>query len=180
MQAPKLLIRKAMMNIQGKTKPCVQVQAVVDEKMQALLTEYFLNENLFKRSMYQSGLPAGAPAPGPSLAPHLSNLIKNDACPELTVKSILGGQLYQASSIWEIMAFEYIAMRSFDSLAELMMSARALGTETQYMSPALDMATFASDTALEKAAAAAEAAETAAAVAAAELATPLEPIANAA
>lgn len=154
MQTPKLMIRKAMMNIQGRTRPCVQVQAVIDEKMQALLSEHFLTENLFKRSMYQSGFPAGAPAPSPSLAPHLGAFIKNDACPELTVKTMLGGQLYQASSIWEVMAFEYIAMRGFDALIELMASVRALGTETQYHSPVLDMATFASDTEIERKAAA--------------------------
>lgn len=169
MQAPKLLIRKAMMNIQGKMKPCVQVQASVDEKMQALLTEYFMAENLFKRTMYQSGLPAGAPPPGPSLAPHLANFLKNDACPELTVKSIMGGQLYQAGSIWEVMAFEYIAMRAFDSLVELVVSARALGTETQYISPVLDAATFASDTGAERGAAPAQ-----------PLAQPLETMADAA
>lgn len=155
MQTPKLMIRKAMMNIQGRMRPCVQVQAVVDEKAKALLMEYFFTENLFKRSMYQSGLPAGAPAPSPSLAPHLGNFIKNDACPELTVKSLLTGQLYQASSIWEVMAFEYIAMRGFDALVEMMASTQALGTETQYHAPMTDLATFASDTSRELAAASA-------------------------
>lgn len=151
MQTPRLLIRKAMMNIQGRTRPCVQVQASIDPRIQAVLQQHFLTENLFKRSMYQSGFPAGVPTPSPSLAPHLGNFIRNDACPELTVKTILAGQLYQASSIWEVMAFEYVAMRAFDALVEMMVSVSALGSETEYRSPLSEVAAFAADMAIDMA-----------------------------
>lgn len=149
MQAPKLLIRKAMVNVQGRTRPCVQVIAEIDPNMKDLLNQHFSNEALFKRVMYQSGLPQGAPPPGPSLAPHLANFLKNDACPEITVKTILAGQLYQAASLWEVMAFEYIAKRSFDSLAELLLSATELGSETVYFADSSNIALFAADTADE-------------------------------
>lgn len=149
MQAPKLLIRKAMVNVQGRIRPCVQIIAEIDPKMKDMLNQQFSTEALFKRVMYQSGLPQGAPPPGPSLAPHLSSFLKNDACPEITVKTILAGQLYQAASLWEVMAFEYIAKRSFDSLTELLLSATELGSETVYYSDTSNIALFAADTAAE-------------------------------
>jgi len=153
MQTPRLLVRKAMMNIQGKTRPCIQVQASIDPAMAALLSEHFLAEVLFKRSSYASGWPAGAPLPSPSLAPHLGIFVKNDACPEITVKTILAGQMHQAATMWELLAFEYVAKRAFDSLVDLMASASELGTETRYLAPGTDLTLFAADAASETAAA---------------------------
>lgn len=145
----KLMIRKGMVNIQGRNRPCVQVQADVGEDMQAVLLEHFTNENLFKRSSYSNGLPPGVPTPSPGLSPHLFALLKNDACPEITVKTILAGQLHQANGIWEMMAFEYIAKRAFDALCDMMASVNELQTETVYMGAGADLAAFAADTAAE-------------------------------
>ncbi len=152
MTAPKLLIRKVMMNVQGRMRPCIQVQAAIDARLQGILNEHFLNENLFKRSSYASGFPQGAPIPPPSLAPHLANFMKNDACPEITVKTIVAGQMHQSQTIWEMKSFEYIAQRAFDALLELMKTAAELGTETVYRSPVCDLAAFDADTAAEMAA----------------------------
>lgn len=149
MAPARLLIRKALMPIQGRNRPCVQVQAMVDPAIQALLLEHFSNENLFKRSSYAMGLPAGAPIPSPGLAPHLGNLLKSDACPEITVKTILTGQLHQAQTVWEMMAFEYIAKRAFDGLTDIMACVNELQTETTYTGPNSDLAAFAADTDLE-------------------------------
>lgn len=137
------------MNIQGRNRPCVQVQAVVDPDIQATLLEHFPNENLFKRSSYAMGLPAGVTPPSPSIAPHLAALLKNDACPEITVKTILAAQLHQGASLWEAMAFEYIAKRAFDSLVDIVQCVSELKTETVYLGPGSDLAAFAADTALE-------------------------------
>ncbi len=142
MQTPKLLMRKSMLDIQGRMRPCVQIMAKVDPEMQALLKKHFFNDNLFKRTSYAQGFPQGAPVPAPSLAPHLNNFIRNDACPEISVKTMLTGQMHQASTIWEMKAFEYVAERAFDSLLDLMRTAAQLGQETSYAPEGLDAADF--------------------------------------
>ena len=149
--APRLLIRKAMLDIQGKVRPCIQVQAQVDAAMVEKLMKSFATENLFKRSSYSSGFPDGVPVPAAALVPHLNAFMKNDACPEVTVKTILAGQMQQCSSIWEVMAFEYVAQRAFDSLCEIIKAASEFGTETNYRPAHLDVAMFAADTAAEMA-----------------------------
>ena len=149
MSAPRLLIRKAMINIQGRIRPCIQVQADIAPAMVAKLTEHFLSENLFKRSSYSQGFPAGVPTPAPSLAPHLNNFIKNDACPEITVKTLLTGQMHQCQGIWEVMAFEYVAQRAFDGLCSMMMSVAEVGVETVYAPIGSDLAAFAADLAAD-------------------------------
>lgn len=152
MTAPKLLIRKGIVNIQGKNRPCIQVQAVLDPEINAVLMEHFQNENLFKRSSYSAGLPDGVPLPPPSIAPYLSAFVKNDACPEITVKTILAGQLQQCMTIWDVMVFEYIAKRAFDALLDMLVAVNELQTETIYLGAAADHANFAADTAAEVAA----------------------------
>ena len=117
----------------------MQIAAKVDPAMHKLLTTYFYNENLFKRTSYAQGFPEGAPVPKPSLAPHLNNFIKNDACPEITVKSLLTGQMHQAATIWEMKAFEYVAERAFDGFLDIMETAAALGVETNYEPEGLDL-----------------------------------------
>lgn len=145
MQAPKLLIRKAVVNVQNRKRPCIQVQATVDPKLLPTLNEHFAGEILFKRTSYQNGFPEGTPAAPAPLVPHIGAMLKNDACPEITVKAILAGQLYQASGIWDMKAFEYIAMRAFDSLVEMLVTVAELGRETVYAGIASDLAAFAAD-----------------------------------
>ncbi len=152
MTAPRLLIRKAMLNIQGRIRPCIQVQADVSPELTAKLNQHFLNENLFRRASYAQGFPAGVPAPAPSMAPHLTAFIKNDACPEITVKTLLAGQMQQCTSIWEVIAFEYIAQRAFDSFCAVAKTVAEVGTETVYQPEGSDISMFAADTAAEIAA----------------------------
>lgn len=135
MQPPKLLIRKGMVVVQGRNRPCIQVLAIVDAKLKAKLEELFASENLFKRSAYSNGFPASMPQPSGPLAPHVAMLLKSDACPEITVKTILSGQLHQANSVWEMKAFEYIAQRAFDSLVDFCVTVVELGRETTYAPP---------------------------------------------
>ena len=149
MAAPRLLIRKVMLNIQGRIKPCIQVQADIAPAMAAKLSEHFLQENLFKRSSYSQGWPAGVPTPNPALAPHLANFIKNDACPEITVKTILAGQMHQCQGVWELMAFEYVAQRAFDGLCAMMLATAEIGVETIYTPLGSDLAAFAADLAAD-------------------------------
>jgi hypothetical protein len=73
--------------------------------------------------------------PSGPLAPHVAMLLKSDACPEITVKTILQGQLHQANSVWEMKAFEYIAQRAFDSLVDFCTTVVELGRETVYAPP---------------------------------------------
>ena len=153
MPAPRLLIRKVMLNIQGRVRPCIQVQADVPPALVEKLSEHFLSENLFKRSSYSQGWPAGVPTPPPALAPHLTNFIKNDACPEITVKNLLTGQMHQCTGVWEMMAFEYVAQRAFDGLCTMMLSVAEIGVETTYAPLGSDLAAFAADMVADMAAA---------------------------
>lgn len=151
MSAPKLLIRKVMMDVGGKQKPVIQVQAILEPALAARLNELFGNEILFKRAVYAQGFPEGSPVPSPGMAPALNTFLKNDACPEVTVKSLLAGQKVQTNSLWDIVAFEYIAKRAFDNLCEFADAAAELGTETYYAGPAArDLAAFAADTASDR------------------------------
>ncbi len=138
MQPPKLLVRKGMVVVQGRNRPCIQVLAVVDPALKTKLEDLFASENLFKRSAYSNGFPASMPQPTGPLAPHVAALLKSDACPEITVKTILQGQLLQASSVWEMKAFEYVAQRAFDSLVEFCATVVELGRETIYAPPEAD------------------------------------------
>lgn len=132
MQAPVLKIRKKVLNIQGRDRPCVQVLAVMDPLAKAALEAHFKEVNLFKRTMYANGFPKDVPQPEPELAGHLSAFVRDDACPEVSVKTLLAGQLYQAQGPWDMMAFEYIAKRAFDSLLLLLSCCGELGRETLY------------------------------------------------
>jgi hypothetical protein len=111
------------------------VLAIVDPALKTKLEDLFASENLFKRSAYSNGFPASMPQPTGPLAPHVAALLKSDACPEITVKTILQGQLLQAGSVWEMKAFEYVAQRAFDSLVDFCATVVELGRETVYAPP---------------------------------------------
>ncbi len=132
MIAPKLLIRKRMLLIQGKVRPCCNVMITVDPVTRAILDEHFLAEPLFKRSAYSQNWPTGAiPVPA-ALAPAMSAFLKNDACPEITVKTMLLGQMHQASNVWEMLCFELAAKLSFDNFLALATTAAELNYDVVY------------------------------------------------
>lgn len=152
MAPAKLVIRKGMFLIQGKVRACCSVQAIVDPKVRAVLDEHFLAEPLFKRAAYSAAWPAGALAIPASLAPSLSALLKNDACPEITVKTLLGGQLHQGANVWEMMAFEFIAKLAFDNFSAIVQSVSEMGSDVIYVGNGVidtDAEQFAADTAAE-------------------------------
>lgn len=164
MSTPQLVIRKAMMDVGGKPRPVIQVQAVFDPALTSRLNELFGTEILFKRAVYAQGFPEGSPVPSPGMAPALGAFLKNDACPEVTVKSLLAGQKVQTNSMWDIVAFEYIAKRCFDNLCEFAAGVAELGTEKHYFGPnTTDFVAFNADTAAEERALALAAATEAAA-----------------
>jgi hypothetical protein len=145
--AAKLLIRKRMASIQGKVRPTCFVQAIVEPAAQTALESFFSNETLFRRAAYSQSWPQGTvgiPAP---LAPSLTAFLKNDACPEITVKTLLAGQSYQSNNAWEMMSFELIAKVAFDNLLELTRSATELDRDIYYMgsSSGPDLAAFETD-----------------------------------
>ncbi len=145
-------MRKGMFLIQGKVRACCSVQAVVEPKVRAILDEHFLSEPLFKRSAYSGAWPAGALAIPAALAPHISALLKNDACPEITVKTLLGGQLHQGANVWEMMSFEFIAKLAFDNFAAMVQSISEMGSDVIYAGNGVvesDLGQFAADTAAE-------------------------------
>ncbi|MBK9078531.1 MAG: hypothetical protein IPL91_05050 [Hyphomicrobium sp.] len=152
MAPAKLVMRKGMFLIQGKVRACCSVQAVVEPKVRAILDEHFLSEPLFKRSAYSGAWPAGALAIPAALAPHISALLKNDACPEITVKTLLGGQLHQGANVWEMMSFEFIAKLAFDNFAAMVQSISEMGSDVIYAGNGVvesDLGQFAADTAAE-------------------------------
>lgn len=152
MAPAKLVIRKGMFLIQGKVRACCNVQAIVDPKVRAILDEHFLSEPLFKRSAYSAAWPAGTlPIPA-ALAPPLNALLKNDACPEITVKTVLAGQLHQGANVWEMMAFEFIAKIAFDNFQAIVQTVSEMGSDVIYAGNGVvetEVAQFDADTAAE-------------------------------
>jgi hypothetical protein len=147
----KLLIRKRMVQVQGKVRPVCFVQAIVEPAIQSALEAQFTTETLFRRAAYSQSWPQGTikiPAP---LAPSLSALLKNDACPEITVKTLLAGQSYQGANAWEMMSFELIAKVAFDNLLELIATVRQLDQDLYYFgsAPSVDLSAFESDAAAD-------------------------------
>ncbi len=132
MAAPKLVIRKRMQFIQGKVRPCCWVQASVEPELRAVLDEHFLNEPLFKRAAYAQFWPEGALAIPAALAPSLNNFLKNDACPEITVKNLLQGQLHQGANAWEMMSFELVAKLAFENFLAIAAMATELNCDLVY------------------------------------------------
>jgi hypothetical protein len=153
MAPAKLVIRKGMFLIQGKVRPCCSVQLVVSPQVRAVLDEHFLSEVLFKRAAYSSFWPEGAIRIPGALAPHVSTLLKNDACPEITVKTLLGGQLHQGTNVWETMSFEFIAKLAFENFLALDQLISEMGTDVIYNGTmahqAADLELFKADTAAE-------------------------------
>lgn len=141
-----------MLHIQGRMRPCCFVQAVVDPALQGVLEKYFLGEALFRRAAYSQSWPEGAAKIPPPLAPALSALLKNDACPEITVKTMLAGQMQQGATVWEMMSFELIAKVAFDNLVQLVATIAELDRDMFYAGalPAVELAAdFEADTSAE-------------------------------
>ena len=132
MAAPRLVIRKRMQFIQGKVRPCCWVQASVDTELRAVLDEHFLNESIFKRAAYAQFWPEGALAMPAALAPALNNFLKNDACPEITVKTLLQGQLHQGATAWEMMSFEFVAKLAFENFLAITAMVTELNCDLVY------------------------------------------------
>lgn len=154
MASPKLVIRKGMFLIQGKVRACCSVQAFVTPELRAILDEHFLAEPLFKRAAYSAAWPEGALAIPAALAPHINALLKNDACPEITIKTMLAGQLHQGANVWEMMSFEFIAKLAFENFLAVARSIAEMGTDVIYLGQASqgansDLAQFNADTAAE-------------------------------
>ncbi len=150
MSKPNLVIRKRMLFIQGKVRPCCYVQLSVEPGLRAVLDEHFLNEPLFKRAAYSTSWPAGALAIPPALAPHVQSFLKNDACPEITIKTMLGGQMFQGSNTWEMMCFEFIAKLAFENFLGMAKAISEMPHDIIYEGIiAEDLAAFNADTAAE-------------------------------
>jgi len=132
MSAPKLLIRKRMLQIQGRVRPTCFVQALVEPALQSLLETYFPTETLFRRAAYSMSWPVGTITIPPSLTPSLNSFLKNDACPEINVKTLIAGQMYQGANAWEMMTFELIAKVAFDNLLQLIASAAQFDSDVFY------------------------------------------------
>lgn len=154
MTEPKLLVRKRLLVIQGKKRPTCFIQAVITPDQQAVLEEHFFNEALFKRASYSTSWPAGTVAIPAPIAPHVASFLKNDACPEITVKTMLAGQLYQGSSIWDTLSFELIAKVAFDNFCAILAASTELDREVllsraEVLCSAKPVADFDADTLLE-------------------------------
>lgn len=148
-----LMISKSMRLAHGKLRPYVEVRAHIPEQAKAFLLEHFAAETLFKRTAYANGFTDGGLQPSPPLSRMLANFVRNDACPEITVKTLTSGQTYEGVNLWDILCFEFVAKRAFDSLLELAEGTAGFGIKQTYLGFSLeaDRAVFAADTALEMA-----------------------------
>jgi hypothetical protein len=151
---PHLAMIKAMKLVHGKLRPIIEVQAFIAPSERAFLLEHFHGETLFKRTAYSTGFSDGGLQPSPPLARMLANFVRNDACPEVTVKTLLSGQKYEASGLWDMQCFAFVAQRSFDGLCELAQASTGFDVTHRYFGFGVtpDAAAFAADTALEMAA----------------------------
>jgi hypothetical protein len=146
-----LTIAKSMRMVHGKLRPFIEVKAELDPVSKAYLLEHFSTETLFRRSAYTNGFADGGLQPSPPLSRMLSNFVKNDACPEITVKTLTSGQKYEGAGLWDIQCFDFIAKRSFDALCELAAGAGGFAKPEIYAGFGVeaDLAAFTTDTALE-------------------------------
>lgn len=156
MPAPHLKLVKRFVPIHGKMRPVIEVQAVIDADSKTVLLENFSNESLFRRTSYVNGFSDGGLQPSPALGRQLGGFLKNDACPEVTVKTLLAGQKYEGAGLWDVLCFEFLAKRSFDTLVELAEGARGFGQARTYLGFDVeaepDVLAFKADTAAEMAA----------------------------
>jgi hypothetical protein len=132
MAAPKLTIVKKMVLVHGKMRPFIEVKGHVAPTDAAFLLEHFGSEGLFKRTAYANGFTDGGLQASPPLVRMLNHFVKNDACPEVTVKTLLSGQKYEGNGLWDIQCFEFIAKRSFDALIELAEGVRGFNVPAVY------------------------------------------------
>ena len=150
-----LTIAKSMRMVHGKLRPFIEVKAELEPTAKAFLLEHFSTETLFRRTAYANGFADGGLQASPPLARMLANFVKNDACPEITVKTLTSGQKYEGAGLWDIQCFDFIAKRSFDALCELAAGAGGFERAETYVGFGLgaDLAAFVTDTAVEMAAA---------------------------
>lgn len=150
-----LTLTKSMRMVHGKLRPYIEVKAEIEPVAKAFLLEHFGTETLFKRTAYANGFTDGGLQASPPLARMLANFVKNDACPEITVKTLTSGQKYEGTGLWDIQCFDFIAKRAFDSLCELAAGAGGFAKPEVYVGfgVAADLAAFTADTALEMASA---------------------------
>ena len=155
MTTQRLTIAKSMRMVHGKLRPFIEVKAELEPAAKAFLLEHFASETLFRRTAYTNGFTDGGLQASPPLARMLSNFVKNDACPEITVKTLTSGQKYEGAGLWDIQCFDFIAKRSFDALCELAAGTSGFEKPEIYAGFGLDgnLAAFAADTALDMAAA---------------------------
>jgi hypothetical protein len=151
MAMPKLTIVKKMVLVHGKMRAFIEVKGHVAPTDAAFLLEHFSSEGLFKRTAYASGFSDGGLPASPPLVRMLNHFVKNDACPEVTVKTLLSGQKYEGNGLWDIQCFEFIAKRSFDALVELAEGVRSFDAPTVYHGFGVeqDLAAFSADSAAD-------------------------------
>lgn len=140
-----------MLQAQGKVRPTCFVQAIVDPDIRTALETHFATETLFRRAAYSQSWPEGTIKIPAALGPAMAAFLKNDACPEITVKTLLAGQSHQSANAWEMMSFELIAKVAFDNLVELIGTVRQLDREVHYFGvlPVAELSEFEADAAAD-------------------------------
>lgn len=126
MAVRELKIRKSLSVTQGRTKPLCEARAFIPASEAAILVEHFGNEPLFKRTAYANGFGDSGYSPSPALARMLANFVRNDACPEVLVKTLINGQRFEANTFWDILCFEFVAKVGFDALLVMCEGVRTL------------------------------------------------------
>lgn len=130
-----LHITKRLVQVQGRTKPQCEARAIIPASEAEVLVQHFGNEPLFKRTAYASGFEDGGYQPTPALTKMLANFVRNDACPEVLVKTLINGQRYEANTFWDILCFEFIARVGFDALLIMCDGVRSLDHKIVFVEP---------------------------------------------
>lgn len=124
MATHELRIVNRLVQLPGKIKPVCEVKAIIPPAEAKILVDNFGNEPLFKRTSFATGFADCGYELSPSLQRTLANFVRNDACPEVLVKTMIGGQRFEGSTLWDILCFEFCVRLGFDALLELCRTVR--------------------------------------------------------
>lgn len=132
---PYLLVRRQIITDHHGPTLSVHVQAVVDDVDRSRLLTCIGFETLIKKPIMVGALPfeLNRQPNGLPNNPKLANFLTNDDSLEITVRGLLTGQRHVTESLWEILAFEFIARHGFDMLLELMGVLDRFGEDIRYL-----------------------------------------------
>jgi hypothetical protein len=100
--------------------PTVHVKAVVNRPFRELLMQNFSHEVLLQKPIMFDSLPTGMHRDkfGLPVNTHLINFLKGGDTIVITVSNLLSGYSFQASTLWDAIAFEEFAKKRLSKICD--------------------------------------------------------------